>query len=1477
MSRARSALPILAALAAVVAASPSASRAASAFSFQPQLGLPGGVTIVGASPGQAPGEVWATATIGSVPATALDGQQIKDETVLLRHAQGTGWQVVPVADGEGEGLGFSGTPGFTDGGGVVLLSADGSTILTSDPGGAFVQAPTPPSTGTGAVLESGESPSGTFAALEEPTATGALVVPAGLSSTDPGVLHYDGAQWTREPICTRYDATEPEPCTHANRLSVKAIAADGPQNAWLLASGTGGALLLFKRTTPAGSAPAVWVQSQPASWAPSGDLVSALKSGQMLTVSSQGVWVDATLHTPTVSSADLSLLLDASSPSTVLGTWCYPEAACGQSSLGERLPENYASFAWSEPGGLGTRIIAGLEGGALLRFQGSGSFQYVLGGGASASPDAAFASPEEGWVSAGGGQGASLERITTTPETPALGAEQAWPLPFRRPLLAIAPEPGTAPGDPNAQALAVGDQGQIARYIPGEKPGWIPEYLYNAAGAVQTPRLRGVAWPEPERAYAVGDEGAMWLWRRETDLWEPDPAEPLGFHADLDAIAFSPLDPAVGYAVGKQGALLAYDKTWTQQALPPGLEQADFTSIAFAGSEALATYRMVGATGTEVGGLIVNEGAGWQIDPSAQALLAQLPNPSETVLSKVAGLPDGGAVAAGPGLVIERDSASSPWHFSPEPLPEAQNIAALAAIQAGSEVRALVSIDLSPLSNPNNPEPGSILELDQIPPPIAGQPAGLIGPDPLPVTGYVVRQTAEGWQDLEQQAYPNTSSPLNTDLPNWPDAVLALDVDPSGTEGWAVGGQTAGLIEKSSLTSVRLTTQTATAMRLGPGPAPPQSSGAAIPTPAEEAKLKAKEATEDEKKQEALPLTAEEKRAVSGEQVTFAVGGNAQCAGPCADLANEGPGPDAWLSGAVSSAARIPGVRAFLYTGARIAEGAGQSLNASEFEREMLAYAGDLGGAGSLPVRVAASPSDVDSAGGLSTFTFVLGGDAPARSVPPGTEPPPAGSSAYVYDSEGEGGSVRVIVLDYAASTLVLGELKWLEEQLDAAHAAGVPAIVMGNADIVKPNAPNHPADAAAVERALLERGASAYLFDSPGENLKLQIRSGEEAIPAYGTGTLGYVPPPVRPEEFLGASGYLLVSVNVAQRNKTTNRAPVTVLPSLIPDISRLALDPTDGTLLRRSQVALFQALARRPAGGLELMNPNDPELAPDPYVPIPETCIGADCAQFIEPAYTFSSSEPDKGNFVQQEPNSLNPRAVLEGPDGKPIPDPHSGLFCAFNPGKPTVSITTGGLTYSMQVTIQAGSVEQPCGTVPLVNPPAREVSASAPVAALPPSTPPASSPTPLAVVAPPPPPVLPLATPPAPPPPPRVVPPPAPFFLRPLPTVALVAAPLIPPPVLARPIPPSGTAPVTVFSPAVAPEEKREEEEAVESARNSMAAYYSEEPTLPPTPLIALIVLAAGAGVSVRRAGRSRRHGRAHTYAPAWARIQTRTRRL
>ncbi len=1435
MSRLSGAVPLLLATVLVGAVSPAISRADPALSFEPQLGVPENLRFFGASPGQAPGEVWATAEVGSVPA-AVDGQQIQKVRVLARHAQGTGWQIVPVEDALGSPLEFHGTPQASPDGGIALLSQ--KTIITRDPAGAFAQAPAPESG-----LEAGETLSENFAAVDEPEHTGVLLVPGNLSATKPGVVHYDGTSWTREPICAKYPS-EMKPCTAPTvALNVKAIAASSPQNAWLLASPASeeqgeGNLMLFRRL-PLGSG-WVWMQSQPTSWAP-GANVSARPSGQMLNVTSTGVWVDARLN----HSADLSMWLEAPSlltgagepaPPTVQGRWCYPSDECRGTgweggSLGGPLPGGYSSFAWPVPGSPATRIVVGLERGALLDFQDSGDFQYLPGGGGAGSANAEFTksgdSPPEGWI-AGASEGrfeATVERVSASPEAPGLSGAQAWPLPFRRPLLAIASEPGSTPGDPNAQALAVGDQGQIARFIPGQ--GWTPEFLYNGAGVVQRPRLRGVAWPEPGRAYAVGDEGAMWLWRADTGLWEPDPAEPLDFHANLTAIAFSPLDPSIGYAVGKQGTLLAYDKTWTQQPLPPGLDEANFTSVGFAGAEALATYREVVKQAAplcpsgekecevEVGGLLVNGGSGWQIDQSARQLLGELPNPTATVLSKVAGLPDGGAVAAGPGVVIERDSAGSPWRFSRQPLPEAQNISALAAFRAGSEVRALVSIDLDRISNPNSLEEGElILGIDSLLPPTFGEPPQLIGPDPLPGTGYVLRETAEGWQDLEHQAYPGVPTGFNVDLPDWPDAVLAFDVDSSGTGGWAVGGTTGGLLVPGNATA----TQTAAALRLGSGPAPPQGTGAPITTPPG--------------------------------QATFAVGGDAQCEDLCADLVNEGLGADTWLSAAVSTASRISGLHAFLYTGAHLAEGVGRSLGSDPggqagrdaFTREMQGYANDLSAAGGLPVRVAASPSDVDPDGGLSTFDQVLGSDAGAGSTQL------SGTGAYTFDSAGSGGTVRVIVLDYSASELAPGELQWLAEQLDAAKRARIPALVMGSADIVDREAPNHAADGAAVEQVLLAHGASAYLFDSPNENRAPHIGSGANSIPAFGTGTLGYVRPTADPEEFLGASGFLLASVDVAGRSALTNRAPVTA--TLTPNIAQLGLQATDGTLLRRSQVALFQGLARRPSGGSAAV---EGETVPDPYVPLPEPCVGSGCSQFISPEFTFKSSNPEVGQFVEPEPASLNPRAVLQGPDGKPIPDAQSGLFCAFNAGTTTVSITSGGLTYSEPVTVQAGSVEQPCGTVPVKPQPGAGGAAQLPVGAAPPSAPAGGSPAPVAV-APPPPPVAP-ATPPAAPPPPRAVP--APFFATKVPAVALVALPLVPGPPLARPIPPSGTSPVT--APAVAPKEEEEDEEAVESARNSMAAYNPEDPTVPPIPLIALIVIAAASGTAIRRSGRGRRRAR------------------
>jgi hypothetical protein len=1524
LSAAIAALAVVTAASAVVlaagaGASPSTSSAAQAstvaldpsgsLSFQPVLGLPASdVELIGASPGEAAGEVWAQGRVGAIPA-ATGGQPISDTETLLRYTSSSGaWQVVPVQANGDEALDFDwwGSE-VTANGGVVLAGEEESgekepgvehaqSVVTRNPDGAFVEAPPPSASGPQAVIAAKEqlyptsssagrpSVDPLMAALDESGGkTGALVVPVWAGEPapegeppsgepseepatvgEPGVLHYDGGAWTREPICSQYSSGTCKPASAT--IKPLAMAASSPQDAWLLARSSTGELELFQRVTLTGSEPPatpIWIQVAFSSGlfssggAPTGESLSPPSSGPILTATNNGVWVDLQLNsggqagsaTLLASAATQGSAPEGSNAGTVLGTWCYPTSLCpaGTPSLGAALPSDYASFAWPGSGsGAGTRIITGLADGALLRMEeGQGGFSYVVGGGAGGGGGAvgpggvtigqlpgtvttpgggaAFASSEEGWLGDDTSSGTSTTpqaiHVTSTPSGSSL---TSWPVPFRRPLLAIATQPRTTPGAPGAQALAVGVDGEIARYTPGQ--GWSSESLYNSNGERQTPNLRGVAWPEPERAYAVGDNGAMWLWQADSGLWEPDPAAPVGFRGQLTAIAFSPGNPELGYAVGKQGVLLGYDKTWSQEPLPAGLAEANFTSVAFAGEEAIATYRLLTHSasdpGQETGGLIVNDGSGWQLDPSAQALLTTLPA-QDTVLSKVAGLPNGGAVAAGPGLVIERDSATSSWRFSSAPLPEAGNVAALAAVQEGSSVRALVSLD------PDDEVNGDPLyeEIDDPPGPPLGQYGQLLGPDPLPGRGFLLRETTSGWDDEENEDYAHTTSTSAEDLPGWPDAVLALLVEPSGEAGWAVGGQTGEELASYGQPGAQEAAQTAGVMRYGTGPTPPQSTSAPVLIPAGEA--------------------------------SFAVGGDAQCAAACADFANEQLGPDAWLSGAISHAGQIPGLRAFLYTGSRIGPSGTYATNPGSFERELARYASVLGG-GSLPVYTTISPSDIQSGGSVTPFTEALGAFMPDS----GSE-----KAYYAVSSPGtSGGTVRVIVLDYSASALGGTQEAWLRAELESAKSASEPAIVLGSANISEPGASNYAKDAAAVGQILLTGGASAYLFDSPEENVVQSIGSGTETIHTYGSGTLGYVHPNLNdPDDFLGASGFLVVSIDGAQRSAQTGRAPVTA--SLIPSIEQLGLEANDGTLLRRSQVALFSGLARRPLGGVATLKSNGNDIteeAPDPYTPIPESCLGTNCSQFIAPAYAFTSSNPEVGQFVEQNPTSTNPRAALQV-NGKPVTDPASGLFCAFNAGTTTVTLSTGGLSYSEQVTVQPGSVEQPCGTVPLVNPPPVKGSQPIlnPIVPAPPLEPAPATTSPSVALTPPPVPVpLPAAAPKVTHRKPFV---PTPLFLIPslTPTTPLRAALPPPAPQPARPTPPSGTSQVT--EPVGVAEEERKEQGAVDVVHNA-AAYEPGGNSLPPWSPAALIVIAAAAGAGVGRARRDR------SRVPAWASVRS-----
>jgi hypothetical protein len=1300
-------------------------------------------------------------------------------------------------------------------GGGLLAGADNSrpagkrtVVLARDPGGRFRVLPEPPA---GVLLAAGEGGEAEPEALVQREGTGAVadaaVEAAGKTEAyfgalgrpqETAVLRWDGEHWSREPVVL--------PAGYSGSFQIAGIAGSSAQNMWLLglpSSSSGLGILLFKRKEPSAGEyrwepVALGSSLFAAADTPARTVENVAPLGgqaQPLTVTEKAVWIDGNLHAPGGGSDgyDFTLYYDIGE-GKVTGSWCDARDSTAQPICEHPLDARfgrlagYRSIAF-DGSGYGSRVITNplLPGGddttnlgTYLRLEGT-EFQRMPGAGADNASGGAFTSAEDGWLE-------GPVQVTSAQQPARL---VSWPVSARAPFTSVVPAPGSTPGDPGAQALAVGAEGAVARYIPGH--GWEREFLLTGSGAVSKPTLRAVAWPEPDRAFAVGDLGAMWIWRAETGLWEKDPAAPLnGFQGNLLGLAFAPGNPGLGYAVGLGGTLLRYGKSWQQEEdLPKGFGETDFTSVAFAGSQAMVAAEH---------DLLVNNGSGWAVDPEVHALLASLP--SAPTLNVVAGLPGGGAVVAGRDVVLERDSASAPWHFSEQPIVGETAVAA-APLLEGAKVRALLSV-----------VPDFTYPLPLILPPVdPNTPGPLIPPNPLPGDGYVLRETPAGWEDEERAAYAGDT----TDKPVKADPVAAFDVGTGGA-GWAVGGWSGhaddagrGSDASGSGQAVRAQVQTAGIYSYSPSGTPPGPPG-----------------------EFSSPVGLQTGVA------TFAVGGHAECAAPCASLADEAIAPDRNLSSALAEidglSTQPSGPRMLLYTGGR--ETPGQGIESmAESER----YAQLLAGGGSLPVYPAVSAGD--SEGGtaatfgaaFSSFAAPFGqgttpGGVSTAAIPAGPASGPGARTHYAFDSTGPAGTVRVIVIDNSRGSLAASDpyqnpaqaqAPWLAQMLADAKARGIPAIVLGSREL-NPNLPpvlNVASDAGEEAQIMVQGGASAYLYERPEESRTSRIPSGAAVtIPEFGTGALGYRSAisgsfqPGQPDALFGTTGYLLFSLDVAGRNPATNVAPVST--RLIPLVQSVSLDPVDGTLLRRSAPALFTGIGRRPLSGdrwgpisASDGSPNPPGA--DPYAEFPPAlCRQSDCSSAIEPEYTFTSSEPEIANFVEQDPNSTNLRKPLQDSSGHVIADPHSGILCAFNAGTTTVTISAGGLSYSTPVTVLGGSVEQPCGTVPLSP---SHFKTQAQESATPPSSPPPSpAPAPAPIAPPPPPPVTPPVKAPAPKPALKVVLPLAISPIAKLPSVGPIPA--VPPPPaasFARPIPPGG-ATVRVF------EEKREEEAAPESSQ-------------------------------------------------------------
>ncbi len=1416
------------------------------------------VVMIGATPGEAGGGSDETWGIGA----GRDGE------ALVRYVQepsGEGsWSLGPgLQDETGAPLAgfeldnpqaFSGagpsplagqmTP---DGAGAMVGEVGRSEVLLvrdpGSPGNAFREVKAVPE----AELEPGEllfshDRAPLLAPLDEGGGhAGALIVPVlehGLNG-ERWVLHWEGSsqEWKREPI-------EAPSGSVAGEFHVLGIGGTSPTNAWLLAQISEGKVALFRRRAEEG---------EPPSWKP-----VALKAGgeageplqvdgedivipgeesevvqtQVLTVTERGVWIDG--ERPAASASTTIFYDPAGEGPPTTTSWCTLERSppgtqgC-DGDLPFALPTGPSrSLAWTGSSRYGERVITGLPEGVSLRLEGE-RFVPLLGLGdkAGAFYGAAFTNPNEGWL----GSAALPEHVTLTPAPNQL---TPWPAAFHHALLAIAPQPEAPVGALSSEAIAVGDIGEVARYQPGE--GWLPETLFGPNGKPERPRLRAVAWPTRDRVYAVGDglrgsQIAMWLWRGETGLWEPDPGEPRNFRGNLLGIAFDPVDPAIGYAVGQGGVLLRFGKSWTQDDLPAeppctplegdNVEEAQrcsswadasFTSIAFAGGEAIVAYRVLPRhdRSRDVGGLIVNDGAGWHVDSEAAATIG------EGVPWAVAGLPDGGAAFAAGGNVYEREAIGTPWRATPTPFPGGGEPGQLALFREGGALR-VVAAGSAPATIAAESEP-------EAPP---GSPPTLPGGYPLSSSEErpLLRQTATGWSDEEHElnlAREPEGNWLDYDTVYNPDAIAAVLVDPTGAQGWAVGGdveveETHGPLDPLDTAEVARYRESS----------PPPGRGTSVTS-----------------------------ASVPGRTASFAFGGNAQCASPCAARERARVGPDVWLEHALTEAGG-EGVQGFFYTGPRLPnpaaiEGKKTAADRIHYPFELERYA-DILASSPVPAYTAPTTFELDESFSEASFESAFSGLPPPLGRAECAITACPGPSYYAVEPPNSRGEVpvRVIVLD-DSSEVQPGQESWLREQLEGAAAAGKPAIVVGNAnllgEIAEHNHPGAEAVASILTGAAGNTGAlaSAYFYDAPEENVQrsLDVRGGSP-VPTFGSGTLGYVSA-VREEDneaFNGASGFLLGNVELATRSAATNQATVKV--SLIPDIEELALEAKDGTLLHRSQSALFAALARRPRAGNRSQR-GQPKPQTSLYIPIPSNCVGASCATAILPEYEFNSSDKEVGDFVEPNLASAEEHAVLLGPGEVPIPQPKSGLFCAYNKGETKVKISAGGLSYELPVTVQAGSVRRPCGTTHV-----KQAAATGKTEVAPPAPAPAPTPagaTPAALLPIPPPPVV--AVPPRP-----VAKSPLSPFLPPPAVPAPVFAALLPPvPTPARPTPPSGTSPVT--QPVEAAEKEEESEEATESVGNNAAAYSPDEYEPPVGYLLGLVVLAAFAGAAVRR---PRRRGR------------------
>ena len=311
---------------------------------------------------------------------------------------------------------------------------------------------------------------------------------------------------------------------------------------------------------------------------------------------------------------------------------------------------------------------------------------------------------------------------------------------------------------------------------------------------------------------------------------------------------------------GQGGVLLRYGKTWTEETeLPPQVQGAGFTAIAFAGSEAIVAYskRPNPRATSSSAGCSSTKAPGWHVDQEAEAVAGgAVPRRGRGAARRRRGVRRSARAEVSGCTSANRRLAVA---GRPDPAAEFAGRLARAVPRRRCAARDRDGGRRRPVRCTGGLTPGF--------PPILIPPSGVFSGAE---SGGVLRQTADGWRDesheLNPVGAPRRRPTIYHDLPYRPDPIYAVLIDPTGTQGWAVGG---------------IAQQRRTARRDGQRRALPgrrrDATRAPVPPP--------------------VPT--------SRRTATFAFGGGAQCAAPCADRELAACGPAGVAASALALASGI--------------------------------------------------------------------------------------------------------------------------------------------------------------------------------------------------------------------------------------------------------------------------------------------------------------------------------------------------------------------------------------------------------------------------------------------------------------------------------------------------------------------------------------------------------------------------------------------